>query len=150
MNPDEQHVSTESQRLALEAMSAQLVHKLNAMISEQEARARAFAEQHHSTLPIPQQTFTSIPQAPPQPQVTPQPQTAPQPLPEAPVARTYVEPPPLPTARKVPTEVLRERLQPRPAVRRPKKTEESEEGNIGMGMVIFALVGIIMLFRSCT
>lgn len=144
MNPDEQHVSTESQRLALEAMSAQLVHKLNAMISEQEARARAFAEQHHSTLPIPQQTFTSIPQAPPQPQTTPQP------LPEAPVARTYVEPPPLPTARKAPTEELRERLQPRPAVRRPKKTEESEEGNIGMGMVIFALVGIIMLFRSCT
>ena len=144
MNPDEQHVSTESQRLALEAMSAQLVHKLNAMISEQEARARAFAEQHHSTLPIPQQTFTSIPQAPPQPQVTPHP------LPEAPVARTYVEPPPLPTAPKAPTEVLRERLQPRPAVRRPKQTEESEEGNIGMGMVIFALVGIIMLFRSCT
>lgn len=150
MNPDEQHVSTESQRLALEAMSAQLVHKLNAMISEQEARARDFAEQHHSTLPIPQQTFTAIPQAPPQPPTTLQPQATPQPQPEAPLTRTYVEPPPLPTARKEPTEALRERLQPRPAVRKPKKAEESEEGNIGMGMVIFALVGIIMLFRSCT
>ena len=144
MDQNPQEVSTESQRLALEAMSANLVHKLNAMISEQEARARDFAEQHHSTLPIPQQTFTAIPQAPPQPPTTLQPQ------PEAPLTRTYVEPPPLHTARKEPTEALRERLQPRPAVRKPKKAEESEEGNIGMGMVIFALVGIIMLFRSCT
>ena len=31
-----------------------------------------------------------------------------------------------------------------------KKTEPESESNIGLGMVIFALVGIIMLLRSCS
>lgn len=140
MPQEEQHVSTESQRLALEAMSAQLVHKLNAMIREQEERARDFAELHHSTLPTPQQTFSDLPQVPPQPEVNQQS------LPE----RVYSTPPPLPTAPKPSVDTLRERLQPRPAVRKPAQKEQPEESNIGMGMVIFALVGIMILIRSCT
>lgn len=140
MSQEDQYVSTESQRLALEAMSAQLVHKLNAMIREQEERARAFAEQHHSTLPTPQQTVPDLPQVPSQPEYNPQP------APE----RGYPTPPPLTTAPKPPVDTLRERLQPRPAVRKPTQAEQPEESNIGMGMVIFALVGIMILIRSCT
>ncbi len=141
MNQEPNQVSTESQRLALEAMSAQLVHKLNAMIREQEERARKFAEQHHSTLPTPQQHFTYLSQT----------QEPPVPRQEPPASRTpYVTPPPLPTAQRPPAETLRGRLQPHPAVRRPAQNEQPEESNIGMGMVIFALVGIMILIRSCT
>lgn len=140
MTKGSNQVSTEPQRLALEAMSARLVHKLNAMISEQEERARRFAEQHHSTLPVPQQHFTPITQQQVEPVVQQEPV----------MGRTYTTPPPLPTAPKPSVDTLRERLQPRPAVRKPAQKEQPEESNIGMGMVIFALVGIMILIRSCT
>lgn len=140
MHEETDHASTESQRLALEAMSAQLVHKLNSMIREQEERARTFAELHHPTQSTPQQPFTTH-SLQEQPRVASQPQ-APSP--------TYTPPPPLPTAQRPPAETLRERLQPRPAVRKPTQAEQPEESNIGMGMVIFALVGIMILIRSCT
>lgn len=140
MSQDEQQVSTESQRLALEAMSAQLVHKLNAMIREQEERARAFAEQHHSPLPTPPPAVSDHPQPAPQPWADSQP------APE----RVYTTPPPLTTAGKAPVDTMRERLQPRPAVRKPANEAQPEESNIGMGMVIFSLIGIMILIRSCT
>ena len=139
MNPNPHEASTEPQRLALEAMSASLIHKLNAMISEQEARARAFAEQHHSTLPTPMPLTTPAPQ--------PQPISAPQPA-----ARTrsaeIVPPPP---ARKAVWDTPPLQPSPKP-VRRAKTNQprQQEENNIGMGMVIFALIGIILLIRSCT
>lgn len=139
MNREPNQVSTESQRLALEAMSAQLVHKLNTMIREQEERARKFAEQHHSTLPTPQQHFSYISQT----------EATPPPRQETPASR-MPQVPPLPTAPKPSVDTLRERLQPRPAVRKPAQKEQPEESNIGMGMVIFALVGIMILIRSCT
>lgn len=47
----DESVTTEPQRIALERMSAELIHNLNVMIAEQEERARLFAEQHHSTSP---------------------------------------------------------------------------------------------------
>lgn len=141
MNQEPNQVSTESQRLALEAMSAQLVHKLNAMIQEQEQRARKFAEQHHSPLATQQHHFSYIPET----------QATPPPRQETPASRMpQVPPPPLPTAPKPQVDTLRERLQPRPAVRKPAQKEQPEESNIGMGMVIFALVGIMILIRSCT
>ena len=34
--------------------------------------------------------------------------------------------------------------------RKPTKKKAEEDGNVGMGMVIFAIVGIIMLIRSCS
>ena len=66
MDKQNQIVSTEAQRLALETMSAQLVHKLNAMIAEQETRTRDFAEQHHTHIALPQtaEPITIVPPAP--------------------------------------------------------------------------------------
>lgn len=51
-----EHVTTEPQRLALEAMSQDLVKKLNCMVAEQEARAREFAAHQHSLSSLPVQT----------------------------------------------------------------------------------------------
>lgn len=48
-------VTTEPQRQALESMSEALVHKLNMMVAEQEARAREFANQQHSLSSLPTQ-----------------------------------------------------------------------------------------------
>lgn len=133
MEPNEQHVSTEAQRMALEAMSAQLVHKLNAMIREQEERARAFAEQHHSTLSIPQNQ--QLPVVEPV-RNTPPPAPAP------------VKPQPVPQHRldwdtPVPAE--------KPLQSGPRKTTTPEEGsNIGLAMIIFSMLGIMMLLRACT
>lgn len=141
MNPDEQHVSTEAQRQALEAMSADLVRKLNIMIQEQEQRAREFAATHHSMLPTPVSTF-SAPQTPTAPQ-----QEAPMPV------YTQVAPPPLATRKShTPTpapdfETTHRNTPPRAT--QPRK-QEKEESNLGMGIIIFALVGIFMLMRSCT
>lgn len=140
MHQDEPHVSTEPQRLALEAMSAQLVHKLNAMIREQEERVRIFAEQHHATTVLPQQ-FT--PAAPP-----PQPEPAPGMMPKPqvqqappPATRSVFQSAPAPVSAPVRS------LSPGP---RQKTAPPEEESNIGAGMIIFALVGIIILLRSCT
>ncbi len=152
MENREQQVSTEAQRLTLEAMSAQLVHKLHTMIAEQEARAREFAAQHHTTLPLPRQDAPIPP-----PQINPQ---APDIVP-APPAETLFHPsrqapreqhiqvPPLPTD----SPFADRPNQPAPAPLRmgPKKKSAPEsESNIGLGMVIFALVGIVMLLRSCS
>lgn len=155
MEKREQQVSTEAQRLTLEAMSAQLVHKLHTMIAEQEARAREFAAQHHTTISIPRQD-TPAPQpwlSQQEPAHSPQPQaeTATSPSRQAPRVQhqRQVPVPPLPTSPS-----FAERPdQPTPAPLRmgpKKKTEPESESNIGLGMVIFALVGIIMLLRSCS
>lgn len=132
MPQDEPHVSTEPQRLALEAMSAQLVHKLNAMIREQEERVRIFAEQHHATTPLPQQFTPST--TPPQPE----------PAPGAPQPQVQQAPPPAtrPVFQSAP-------VRPQRPAPRKKTAEPEEETNIGSGMIIFALVGIIILLRSC-
>lgn len=131
MEPNEQHVSTEAQRLALEAMSAQLVHKLNAMIREQEERARAFAEQHHSTLSIPQQ----------------------QPIPATESVKTAPTPgvPPPPPLRKQENNTAFSRPPATPQYHTQKEKAAPEEGsNIGLAMIIFSMLGIMMLLRACT
>lgn len=53
-------MSTEPQRQALEAMSQDLVAKLNAMVAEQEQRAHEFALQQHSLSSLPTQTLPEI------------------------------------------------------------------------------------------
>lgn len=132
MEPNEQHVSTEAQRMALEAMSAQLVHKLNAMIREQEDRARAFAEQHHSTLSVPQNQHLPV--------AEPVRSTPPPPAP--------VKPQPAPQNQldwdtPVPAE--------KPLQFGSRKTTVQEEGsNIGLALIIFSMLGIMMLLRACT
>ena len=156
-NETEHNVSTDSQRLALEAMSAQLVHKLNAMIREQEERVRIFSEQHHSTLPVPQvpkpelTSYTT-------PQVSlPQP-TAAQVSTHRPASlRANVTPPP-PASRKTARNDWRLNYpDPANAEQKPLQTvpknntaQKQEDSNIGIGMIIFAMVGIIMLLRACT
>ena len=65
--PHGDEVTTEPQRQALEAMSHNLVVKLNAMVAEQERRAQEFAAQQHSLSSLPSYTLPEI--APPdQPQ----------------------------------------------------------------------------------
>lgn len=144
-----QQVSTEPQRIALERMSAELVHKLNVMIAEQEERARRFAEQHHSTVPVPQNhTPTVTGFTPP---------TVPAPTQAQTPARQRPLPPPPATRREEPRlrhheYDTRGESTPSPLRIGPKKKTEKpqEEGNIGMGMIIFSIIGIIMLLRACT
>lgn len=135
MNKQQHTVSTEAQRLALEAMSAQLVHKLNAMIGEQEARTRAFAEQHHTQIELPQ---TLPPLAEPAPETA---RVLPKPPPPSPTANTR-------RASEKPITVP----EPPPLRIGPKKqtAKAEEESNIGLGMVIFSLIGIVILLRSCS
>ncbi len=142
MEQNEQHVSTESQRLALEAMSAQLVHKLNAMIREQEERAHAFAAQHHSTLPVPQTISISLPSAPQEEKRPAIPDK-----PSIPVPPPVAQRPQTPTTPFIaPAPVKKHARQPQKKIE--KKTQE--DSNIGIGMIIFALVGLFILLRSCT
>ena len=155
-NETEHHVSTEAQRLALEAMSAQLVHKLNAMISEQEERVRIFSEQHHSTLPVPQVPKPELPTQI-QPQAEPAPHAVIDTTPYAATARPKVTPPPPATRKPAKSDWQLDYTPPttpeqKPLRVGPKKNtaKEQEEGNIGIGMIIFAMVGIIMLLRACT
>lgn len=138
----EQNVNTEAQRQALEAMSAELVRKLNIMIQEQEQRAREFAALHHSTLPTPAVPVLTQPQSP-----------APIPEPAKPSAVYAPVTPPPPATRK--PQVTAPEWDPpvkhsKPGSTARKEQNQPEENNIGMGIVIFALVGIIMLIRSCT
>ena len=142
MEPNEQHVSTESQRLALEAMSAQLVHKLNAMIREQEERAHAFAAQHHSTLPVPQAINISLPSVPQEEKRPAVPEKPVKPVP--PPAAQHPQPPTTPFI--APKPAKKHAWQPQKKME--KKTQE--DSNIGMGMIIFALVGLFILLRSCS
>ena len=135
-------------------MSAQLVHKLNAMISEQEERVRIFSEQHHSTLPVPQV---------PKPELISQ---APQQVEQASTihtttyeAQTRAKGTPPPPATRKPanndwkldySSPPRTEQQPLRSMPKKKGPKQEEEGNIGIGMIIFSLVGIIMLLRACT
>ena len=146
MSEEEQHVNTDAQRMALEAMSAQLVHKLNAMIREQEERVRIFAEQHHSTSPLPEQpAISTIPEIPAP--VTTEP---PHPVPP-------VTPPPIkPTSQASPALAdfppPQSRKAEKPLRTGPRKitAPQEEESNIGASLIIFALVGITLLIRSCS
>ena len=141
MQNADQDVSTEAQRQALEAMSNELIRKLNLMIQEQEQRSREFAATHHSTLPTPAAPVLNIP--------------APEPVAKAPAPATvYAPAPPPPPVSRRDQHPSPKREQPTrcsaPSPGAKKTKPQEEEGNIGMGIVIFSLVGIIMLIRSCT
>lgn len=136
MDKQQHTVSTEAQRLALEAMSAQLVHKLNAMIAEQEARTRAFAEQHHTHIALPQNPEpVAIEPAAPLPEPPPAPRP-PSPRQEY-TRRTKEEPAFKPEEKPL-------HIGPKKQTAKPE-----EESNVGLGMVIFSLIGIVILLRSC-
>ena len=62
--PHGDEVTTAPQRQALETMSQNLIEKLNAMVAEQEQRARDFAAHQHSLSSLPSYTLPEITQAP--------------------------------------------------------------------------------------
>lgn len=146
-HPDES-VTTEPQRLALERMSAQLIHNLNVMIAEQEERVRIFAEQHHSPSPLPQHPAPE--KLPESPSVAP----VPEPEPAKPlvakfkaIARRNV--PPLVTSS--PNEQPQPQPRPIPVISTPRKTTESkEESSIGVGTIVTFIVIILFLLRACS
>lgn len=149
------HVSTEAQRQALENMSNELIRKLNLMIQQQEQRVQEFARTHHSQLSTP--AVPSLPQiqhlTPEPAPLPPTPAPAPAPTPARATNRTVTPPPP--ATRKIQPTIEGWKI-PTPAsatkVRNPvRKAEKApEENNIGAGIVIFSIIGIIMLMRSCT
>ena len=148
----EVQVSTEPQRIALERMSAELVHKLNVMIAEQEERARIFAEQHHSQSPLPQS---------PAPEVIADTKACLPPIPET------EQPKPLVAkfkaiARNIPKPVTRtQQTAPAEPQAKPdrfpvrntpprKAAEDKEESSIGIGTIITCILIIIFLLRACS
>ncbi len=140
-------VTTEPQRLALEAMSHELVEKLNIMVAEQEKRAREFTNLKHS--------LSALPSAPELPQTsqTPEPprNTAPKhklppvprPLPEQPVYTPKEESPlpPIPPYHSAPSEERSHRRKPTVI----KGTESQKEEGIGIGTIITVLIIVFML-----
>lgn len=66
--PHGNEVTTEPQRQALEAMSNDLVNKLNTMVAEQEQRAHDFAAQQHSLSSLP---TCNVPELVAAPQLSP-------------------------------------------------------------------------------
>ncbi len=146
-HPDES-VTTEPQRLALERMSAQLIHNLNVMIAEQEERVRIFAEQHHSPSPLPQHPAPEKQPEPPSVAPVPEPEPA-KPLVAKfkAIARRNV--PPLVTSS--PSEQPQPQPRPIPVISTPRKTTESkEESSIGVGTIVTFIVIILFLLRACS
>ena len=151
LHPEE--VSTEPQRIALERMSAELVHKLNVMIAEQEERVRIFAEQHHSQSPLPQHP---APEMLPEPTASLRSQESPQQQPKKPLvakfkALTRRTVPPLVTDSPLDREPELPNPRPIPALTAPRKSESNkEEGSIGVGTIVTLIVIILFLLRACS
>lgn len=129
-------VTTEPQRKALEAMSRDLVDKLNIMVAEQEARAREFAAHQHSlsALPTQQPLHTTV-----KPQVAPTSYRHEQPV--APQYKPAATPPPPQYFPPIPQA-------PQPTVIRKKKKEE--EGVGSTAIIIFLVIVFIIISRGCS
>ena len=151
-----EQVTTEPQRRALEAMSADLVRKLNLMVAEQEARARDFAAHQHSlsALPIQQQPQVqayqpkpkkqkyaqNIPTPPPLQHSTPSyQQTSSYPSPSADSGyASYL--PPVPKAE--PTKYKQ------PTIIKGKKKEQ-EDGVSATTIVVILLIVLALMSKAC-
>lgn len=150
MNTDpstEQDVSTESQRQALDAMSADLVGKLNRMIEEQNDRVQAFATQYPQQAELMQEQMRQAQAAP-----APQP-AAPQPAPEmhrpSPRPTSSVTPPPVAKPHAAPPPSVRPQQQP-PAKSKPAVPDKDKgENSIGCGKLVVIIAIIVILLRCC-
>ncbi|MBQ4593356.1 MAG: hypothetical protein IJA81_01850 [Akkermansia sp.] len=154
--PPTEQVTTEPQRLALEAMSQDLVKKLNCMVAEQEARAREFAAHQHSLSSLPVQTPPVAPTttyhkpkqkhyhkhtAPPQPPTyTPPTYTQTIQTPASSYTDTYL--PPVPSASPAPRKKT-------PTVIGGRKKKEEEGVGVGTIITIIFIVFILMS-RGCS
>ena len=149
LHPEE--VTTEPQRIALERMSAELVHKLNVMIAEQEERVRIFAEQPQS--PLPQHP---APETLPEPPAYTAPPASPQPEHKKPLMAKFKaiarrNAPPLVTESPLTREQELPNPRPIPVLTTPRKPAESkEEGSIGVGTIVTGIVIILLLLRACS
>lgn len=127
---------TEAQRKALDEMSAQLVTKLHQMIREQEQRVQAFAAEYNTTLPG----------------VSPTPITPEETNP------AYKRPQPPPLVTRIPEENQSASVQweeyPQSAEHTPEATEEEgkeqPQESIGAIPILFIIVAIFILLRSCS
>ena len=156
--PEIPEVSTEAQRQALDAMSEELVQKLNRMIEEQDARVKEFAVQNPSLSSLP---ATPDPIALPR-QAAPQQPAQPQ-LPSVPKPSSAVTPTVEEKLDEYDRQWAREKREqpaqppPVPAVTRPKpkrqrqispNPEEKQGPNIGSW--IFFIVVVLIILRACT
>lgn len=158
--------TTEPQRQALDAMSAELVRKLNTMIAEQEQRVQLFAAQHPNT-PLPP-TVASPAAVPPAERVAPRPlpklEPGSRPAPAAvtppghrPSSSPAVPLPPVPGASSSPAaEPDDERDDASDIAGNAADANANEpapsadkKNAIGIGPIIFLLVAVFFLFRSC-
>ena len=132
----------EQQRKALEEMSQRLLDKLDAMVAEQEARAKEFAERSHSLSSLPQ--GISLPELPSVPQQSvPTPAPAVQALPPAQPKQKSVTPPPAAPQQKAASA-------PPPVHRPVPKAEAPSEGSISVGTLVLIGAGVFLLLRSCS
>lgn len=144
---DTEQVSTEPQRIALEAMSRELLQKLNMMVAEQEARSREFAAQQHSLSPTPIQP---TPQATHRSQpVTP----ASHYRQHSPVVRPVAPPPPAHTTEPELPPPPPQYFPPIPSASKPtiiRNNKKEEEGIGATTIIIFIVVLIIILSKGCS
>lgn len=138
--PDIPEVSTEAQRQALDAMSEELVQKLNRMIEEQDARVREFAVQNPS--------LSSLP-ATPDPIVLPQ-RELPQ-VPQKPVVAKPAALPaePVPVERPIPNPPVPAPSRPKPK-RQRQVAPNQEEKSSNIGSWVFFIVVVLIILRACT
>lgn len=158
--PEIPEVSTEAQRQALDAMSEELVQKLNRMIEEQDARVKEFAVQNPSLSSLP---ATPDPIALPR-QAAPQQPAQPQ-LPSVPKPSSAVTPTVEEKRDEYDRQWAREKREqpaqpqppPVPAFNRPKpkrqrqispNPEEKQGPNIGSW--VFFIVVVLIILRACT
>lgn len=149
--PEIPEVSTEAQRQALDAMSEELVQKLNRMIEEQDARVKAFAVQNPSlsSLPVTPDPIV-LPQVPPQQQKRPS-VTKPAAITTEQVLDEY--------DRQWAKEKREQPLQnpPVPALSRPKPKRQrqvapnqDEKQSPNIGSWAFFIVIVLIILRACT
>ena len=138
--PDIPEVSTETQRQALDAMSEELVQKLNRMIEEQDARVREFAVQNPS--------LSSLP-ATPDPIVLPQ--REPPQVPQKPVVPRPAALPtePVPVGRPIPNPPVPAPSRPKPK-RQRQVAPNQEEKSSNIGSWVFFIVVVLIILRACT
>ncbi len=157
--PDIPEVSTEAQRQALDAMSEELVQKLNRMIEEQDARVKEFAVQNPSlsSLPATPDPIALPRQAAPKQPAQPQLPSVPKPTAVTPTVEEKLDEYDRQWAREKRGQTAQPQPPPVPAVTRPKpkrqrqispNPEEKQGPNIGSW--IFFIVVVLIILRACT
>ena len=149
--PEIPEVSTEAQRQALDAMSEELVQKLNRMIEEQDARVKAFAVQNPSlsSLPVTPDPIV-LPQVPQQ-----QPQKPSVPKPAAITTEQVLDEYDRQWAKEKREQPLQTPPVPAPSRPKPKRQRQvapnqDEKQSPNIGSWVFFIVIVLIILRACT